>query len=150
FHDGWLRTGDVGTLDARGYLAITDRAKDVIKSGGEWVSSVELENAIAAHEDVLEAAVIGIPDARWQERTLPCVVARAGASVDVEAVQQHLRARLASFRVPDAWAFVDRIPRTSVGKLDERALRKAFADGELRVVRTARAARQRDEGHATR
>ena len=80
FHDGWLRTGDVGTVDEHGFVQITDRAKDVIKSGGEWISSVELENAIMGHPDVVEAAVIGVPDERWQERPLACVVLKPGAT----------------------------------------------------------------------
>src|SRR5438477_11171500 len=90
FHDGWLRTGDVGTVDDRGFVQITDRAKDVIKSGGEWISSVELENAIMAHPDVVEAAVIGVPDPRWDERPLACVVRRPGAPLTADELRAFL------------------------------------------------------------
>jgi fatty-acyl-CoA synthase len=140
FHDGWLRTGDVGTLDEYGFLSITDRTKDVIKSGGEWVSSVELENAIMAHADVVEAAVIGIPDARWEERPLACVVAREGGDVDAGVLRAFLEARVARWWIPESWAFVERVPRTGVGKFDKRALRAAFAEGALPVVRSDRGA----------
>jgi acyl-CoA synthetase (AMP-forming)/AMP-acid ligase II len=134
FRDGWLRTGDVGSLDPRGYLSITDRAKDVIKSGGEWVSSVELENAIMAYADVAEAAVIAIPDARWEERPLACLVARDGRNVDIPALQTFLQSRVARWWIPEAWALVEELPRTSVGKLDKKALRAVFAEGALPVV----------------
>ena len=90
FHDGWLRTGDVGTVDARGYVHITDRSKDVIKSGGEWISSVELENAIMGHPDVLEAAVVGVPDERWDERPLACVVPKPGSAVSPQQLRAFL------------------------------------------------------------
>ncbi len=90
FHDGWLRTGDVGILDDLGYIQLTDRAKDVIKSGGEWISSVDLENALMAHDDVVEAAVVGIPDEKWQERPLASVVVREGASVTAEELREFL------------------------------------------------------------
>ncbi len=129
FHDGWLRTGDVGTITSNGYLQITDRAKDVIKSGGEWISSVELENALMAHPGVVEAAVIGIPDPRWDERPLACVV--AGGDIDPEELEQFLAERLAKWQVPENWAFVDGIPKTSVGKFDKRALRTLYETGEL-------------------
>jgi fatty-acyl-CoA synthase len=134
FRDGWLRTGDVGTLDGRGFLAISDRAKDVIKSGGEWVSSVELENAVMAHADVAEVAVIGIPDERWQERPLACVVAREGRRVVPLRLRDFLADRVARWWIPESWAVVERIPRTGVGKFDKRALRDAFASGALDVV----------------
>ena len=129
FHDGWLRTGDVGTITSNGYLQITDRAKDVIKSGGEWISSVELENALMAHPGVVEAAVIGIPDPRWDERPLACVV--ADGEVAPEELQQFLTGRLAKWQVPENWAFVDGIPKTSVGKFDKKALRTLYETGEL-------------------
>ena len=129
FHDGWLRTGDVGTITSNGYLQITDRAKDVIKSGGEWISSVELENALMAHPGVVEAAVIGIPDPRWDERPLACVV--ADGEVAAEELQQFLTGRLAKWQVPENWAFVDGIPKTSVGKFDKKALRTRYETGEL-------------------
>jgi fatty-acyl-CoA synthase len=133
FDDGWLRTGDVGSIDAKGFVQITDRAKDVIKSGGEWISSVELENAIMAHPDVLEAAVIGVPDERWQERPLACVVLRDGAASTVDVLAGALASRVARWWVPERWCFVDEVPKTSVGKFDKKVLRKKFADGALEV-----------------
>jgi acyl-CoA synthetase (AMP-forming)/AMP-acid ligase II len=127
FHDGWLRTGDVGTMTPNGYLQITDRAKDVIKSGGEWISSVELENALMAHRGVVEAAVIGIPDARWDERPLACVV----GDVDPAELKRFIADRVAKWQVPENWASVDAIPKTSVGKFDKKALRTRYENGEL-------------------
>jgi fatty-acyl-CoA synthase len=134
FHDGWLRTGDVGTADAHGFVQITDRAKDVIKSGGEWISSVELENAIMAHPDVVEAAVIGVPDARWQERPLACVVLRAGATVTAEALGAFLAERVAKWWVPERWTFIEEVPKTSVGKFDKKVLRARHAEGRFTVI----------------
>jgi len=131
FHDGWLRTGDVGTVDHAGFIQITDRAKDVIKSGGEWISSVELENAIMAHPDVVEAAVIGVPDPRWEERPLACVVLRPGANVAADALQGFLAERVAKWWVPERFAFIDEVPKTSVGKFDKKALRARHAEGKL-------------------
>lgn len=133
FHDGWLRTGDVGMLDERGYITLTDRAKDVIKSGGEWISSVELENALMGHPAVLEAAVVGIPDVKWDERPLASVVVRDGHSVTAEELREFLLADFAKWQLPDAWAFIDEVPRTSVGKFDKKVLRQRYADGELEV-----------------
>jgi fatty-acyl-CoA synthase len=133
FHDGWLRTGDVGILDELGYLQLTDRAKDVIKSGGEWISSVDLENALMAHEAVLEAAVVGIPDEKWAERPLASVVVREGASVTVDELREFLAKDFAKWQLPDAWAFIDEVPRTSVGKFDKKVIRKWYADGEIEV-----------------
>ncbi len=143
FHDGWLRTGDVGTVDVHGFVQITDRAKDVIKSGGEWISSVELENALMAHPDVLEAAVIGVPDPRWEERPLACVVPRPGARPTTEALQAFLGERVARWWVPERWSFIDEVPKTSVGKFDKKVLRARHAEGGLTVVGAAptRAAR---------
>ncbi|WP_151082153.1 fatty acid--CoA ligase [Nocardioides cynanchi] len=135
FHDGWLRTGDVGTLDELGYITLTDRAKDVIKSGGEWISSVDLENALMSHPDVLEAAVVGIPDEKWQERPLATVVLREGASATVEQLRDHLAQSFARWQLPDAWAFIPQVPRTSVGKFDKKVIRKEFADGTLDITR---------------
>jgi fatty-acyl-CoA synthase len=134
FHDGWLRTGDVGHIDPRGYFTLTDRSKDVIKSGGEWISSVELENLLAASPDVLEAAVIGIPDEKWTERPLACVVPRGDA--DPAALAAFLDGKVASWQVPENWSFIDEVPKTSVGKFDKKALRARYADGDLEVVRT--------------
>jgi fatty-acyl-CoA synthase len=134
FHDGWLRTGDVGTVDGHGFIQITDRAKDVIKSGGEWISSVELENAIMAHPDVVEAAVIGVPDPRWEERPLACVVVRAGKGLSPAALRAFLADRVARWWLPERWSFIEEVPKTSVGKFDKKALRARHAGGELTVV----------------
>ncbi|KHL19294.1 fatty-acyl-CoA synthase [Mumia flava] len=133
FHDGWLRTGDVGRIDPLGFITLTDRAKDVIKSGGEWISSVDLENALMAHPDVLEAAVVGIPDERWQERPLATVVLREGAEVDAATLRAFLSDTVAKWQLPDAWAFIEAVPRTSVGKFDKKVLRRQYADGQLEV-----------------
>lgn len=135
FHDGWLRTGDVGTLSPGGFLTLTDRAKDVIKSGGEWISSVELENHLMAHPDVLEAAVVGVPDDRWQERPLASVVVREGATVTPERLKEFLTGRVAKWQVPEGWTFIEEVPKTSVGKFDKKVLRRRYADGELEVSR---------------
>ncbi|MBU2693680.1 long-chain-fatty-acid--CoA ligase [Pimelobacter sp. 30-1] len=134
FHDGWLRTGDVGTVDPRGYLRLTDRAKDVIKSGGEWISSVELENLISGLPGVAEAAVIGVPDERWDERPLAVVTgAGAGLDLDLPALRAAVAEQVPRWWVPERWAVVDVLPHTSVGKLDKVALRRAHAAGELAV-----------------
>ena len=133
FHDGWLRTGDVGTLSPDGYLVLTDRAKDVIKSGGEWISSVELENHLMAHPDVLEAAVVGVPDDRWQERPLATVVLREGAEATPEELRTFLGDRIPKWQLPERWSFIESVPKTSVGKFDKKVLRRRYADGELDV-----------------
>jgi fatty-acyl-CoA synthase len=133
FDDGWLRTGDVGSVDARGFVQISDRAKDVIKSGGEWISSVELENHLMAHPDVVEASVIGVPDPRWQERPLACVVLRGGASTTAADLAAFLAERVARWQVPERFAFVDEVPKTSVGKFDKKVLRLAHEKGDLKV-----------------
>jgi len=131
FGDGWLRTGDIGSLDRNGYLRITDRVKDVIKSGGEWISSVELENEVMAHPDVVEAAVIAMPHERWAERPLCCVVLREGADASADELREHLRGRVAKWWLPDEFAFVQEIPKTSVGKFDKKVLRARLAEGTL-------------------
>jgi fatty-acyl-CoA synthase len=133
FQDGWLRTGDVGTLDRQGYMTISDRTKDVIKSGGEWISSVELENAVMGHPDVFEAAVIAVPDPKWSERPLVCVVPTPGASPTAQELVDYLSTRVARWWLPDQWALVDEIPKTSVGKFDKKVMRAAFADGAYDV-----------------
>ncbi len=133
FRDGWLRTGDVGKLDELGYITLTDRSKDVIKSGGEWISSVDLENALMAHPDVLEAAVVGIPDEKWQERPLASVVLREGATVKPAELREFLAESVAKWQLPDAWTFIEAVPRTSVGKFDKKVIRKWYADGDLDV-----------------
>ncbi len=133
FRDGWLRTGDVGKLDELGYITLTDRSKDVIKSGGEWISSVDLENALMAHEDVVEAAVVAIPDEKWSERPLASVVLREGATVEPAELREFLAKSVAKWQLPDAWAFIESVPRTSVGKFDKKVIRKWYSDGELDV-----------------
>jgi fatty-acyl-CoA synthase len=135
FHDRWLRTGDVGTVDAKGFIQITDRAKDVIKSGGEWISSMELENHLIAHPDVLEAVVIGVPDERWDERPLACVVMKPGAAATLEQLRDFLAARVARWWLPERWAFIAEVPKTSVGKLDKKVLRARYAKGEIGEVK---------------
>src|SRR5271166_3417393 len=131
FASGWLRTGDIASVDERGFVQITDRSKDVIKSGGEWISSVELENQVMSHPDVVEAAVIAKPDERWAERPLCCVVLREDADTSAEDLIEHLRPRVAKWWLPDEFAFVDEIDRTSVGKFDKKVLRGQLAEGEL-------------------
>jgi fatty-acyl-CoA synthase len=131
FDSGWLRTGDIAAVDRRGFVGITDRAKDVIKSGGEWISSVALENEVMSHPDVVEAAVIAKPDERWAERPLCCVVLREGASATAPELVEHLRGRVAKWWLPDEFAFVREIPKTSVGKFDKRTLRAGLTEGTL-------------------
>jgi len=129
FNDGWLRTGDVAHIDPAGFVQLTDRTKDVIKSGGEWISSVELENLLMAHPAVREAAVIAMPDERFGERPLAAVVLTSPASA--EELREHLRPHVASFWLPERFAFVDSLPKTSVGKFDKRALRALREAGDL-------------------
>jgi fatty-acyl-CoA synthase len=131
FDAGWLRTGDIASVDERGYVQITDRSKDVIKSGGEWISSVELENEVMAHPDVIEAAVIARPDERWAERPLCCVVMREGSSAGARELHEHLSGRVAKWWIPEEFAFIDEVPKTSVGKFDKKVLRTRLAAGEL-------------------
>jgi fatty-acyl-CoA synthase len=133
FHDGWLRTGDVGRLDGDGFVTLTDRAKDVIKSGGEWISSVELENILMGHPAVVEAAVIGVPDERWSERPLACVVLSGTASA--EDLRAYLADRVAAWQLPERWAFIEEVPKTSVGKFAKRVLRTMAAEDKLTIVR---------------
>ncbi len=137
FHDGWLRTGDVASVLPNGYVMISDRAKDVIKSGGEWVSSVDLENTIMGHPAVLEAAVIGVPDDRWDERPLACVVLKAGETLTAAELRQWLSERTAKFWLPERWAFISEVPKTSVGKFDKKVLRAANEKGDLEVQNLA-------------
>ncbi len=134
FHDGWLRTGDVGTIDPLGYVTLTDRAKDVIKSGGEWISSMELENALMAHPDVLEAAVIGVPDERWGERPLATVVLKPGATVDAAQLREFLSERVPRWQLPERWSFITEVPKTSVGKFAKTRIRESYARGDYQVV----------------
>jgi fatty-acyl-CoA synthase len=134
FRDGWLRTGDVGVLSPDGYITLTDRAKDVIKSGGEWISSVELENALMAHPDVVEACVVGVPDERWDERPLATVVLREGADPAPDALREFLAERMARWQLPERWAFIEAVPKTSVGKFDKKQLRARYAEGAMEVT----------------
>jgi fatty-acyl-CoA synthase len=131
FHDGWLRTGDIAAIDAHGFIRITDRSKDVIKSGGEWISSVDLEGELMAHDDVVEAAVIAKPDEKWNERPLACVVRREGSDLTPDGLCEHLSSRVAKWWIPDEYAFIDEVPKTSVGKFDKKVLRQRLKDGEL-------------------
>jgi fatty-acyl-CoA synthase len=131
FDGEWLRTGDIAAIDEHAFVRITDRSKDVIKSGGEWISSVELENQLMAHPDVVEAAVIAKPDERWAERPLCCVVLRDGITPDAQALVEHLRSRVAKWWLPDEFAFVAEVPKTSVGKFDKKTLRAMLAEGTL-------------------
>jgi fatty-acyl-CoA synthase len=124
--DGWLRTGDVATISPEGYIGLVDRTKDVIKSGGEWISSVELENEIMAHPKVLEAAVIAMPDERWGERPLACVVVEPGADLDADELRDFLEGRVAHWWLPDRVEFIEEVPKTSVGKFSKKTLRERF------------------------
>ncbi len=126
--DGWLRTGDVATIDEFGFVRITDRTKDLIKSGGEWISSVDLENALMAHPAIAEAAVIAVPDPKWSERPLACIVVKAGMAAEAEALNAHLLQHgFAKWQLPDRYKVIDAIPRTSTGKFWKLKLRERFA-----------------------
>ncbi|WP_371661340.1 long-chain fatty acid--CoA ligase [Streptomyces sp. NBC_00280] len=135
--DGWLKTGDVGTISPDGFLTLTDRAKDVIKSGGEWISSVDLENALMAHPDVMEAAVVAVPDDKWGERPLATVVLSEGSTADFESLRAFLAAegKIAKWQLPERWTIIESVPKTSVGKFDKKVLRKQYAEGELDVTK---------------
>ena len=126
--DGWLRTGDVCKITPEGYIRITDRAKDVIKSGGEWISSIDLENMLMAHPKVAEAAVVGVEHPRWQERPVALVVPHPGEEVSEEEMAGHLRGQVADWWLPDAYVTVTEIPKTSTGKFDKKVMRGQFAD----------------------
>jgi len=129
--DGWLRTGDVAVLDSHGRMRLVDRTKDLIKSGGEWISSVEVENELMAHPKVKEAAVIGCAHPRWGERPLACVVVKPGESLTKDEVLDHLRPTLAKWQLPEDVVFIDEVPKTSVGKFSKKTLRDRFADYEF-------------------
>lgn len=132
FADGWLHTGDVATIDEEGYVRLVDRTKDIIKSGGEWIASVDLENAIMSHPRVLEAAVIGVPHPKWQERPLGCVVVKPGENLTEGELQEFLRDRVkAAWWIPERFVFLEQIPKTSVGKFDKRGLREMVASGKI-------------------
>ncbi|MFN0092580.1 MAG: long-chain fatty acid--CoA ligase [Acidimicrobiales bacterium] len=129
--DGWLKTGDVAVVDPEGYIRLVDRSKDVIKSGGEWISSVELENELMGHPAVAEAAVIGVAHPRWQERPLACVVVKEGMTLTREEVLAHLDGRVAKWWLPDDVVFIDEVPKTSTGKFSKKDLRDRFEGYEL-------------------
>ena len=133
FIDGWYHSGDIASVSPEGYIQIGDRVKDMVKSGGEWISSVDLETAIIGHPGVLEAAVIGIPHERWQERPLACVVANADShgKLDKADVLDFIKDRFASWWMPDDVVFIDEIPKTSVGKMDKKVLRERYKDHQL-------------------
>jgi fatty-acyl-CoA synthase len=134
FHDGWLRTGDVGTIDPLGYVTLTDRAKDVIKSGGEWISSMALENELMAHPKVTEAAVIGVPDEKWGERPLATVVVLPGAEVTAAELRAFLAERVPRWQLPERWCFIAEVPKTGVGKFAKTRIRESYARGDYTVV----------------
>jgi fatty-acyl-CoA synthase len=127
FVDGWMRTGDVCKITAEGYIVITDRAKDVIKSGGEWISSLDLERELMAHPGVAEAAVIGVKHVKWQERPLALVVRRPGSEVTAEELLEHLDGRVAKWWLPDVIEFADELPKTGTGKFDKKVVRDQFS-----------------------
>jgi fatty-acyl-CoA synthase len=129
--DGWLKTGDVAVIDPHGYIRLVDRTKDVIKSGGEWISSVDLENELMGHPKIAEAAVIGVPHPKWAERPLACVVAKAGEELTKQDVLAYLEPRVAKWWLPDDVVFVDEIPKTSVGKFSKKDLRDKFEGYQL-------------------
>ncbi|WP_324790180.1 long-chain fatty acid--CoA ligase [Streptomyces sp. H51] len=134
--DGWLKTGDVGTISPDGFLTLTDRAKDVIKSGGEWISSVDLENALMSHPDVAEAAVVAVPDEKWGERPLATVVLKEGATADFASLRAFLAAegKIAKWQLPERWTIIESVPKTSVGKFDKKKIREAHRLGRLDVT----------------
>ena len=133
FCDDWLRTGDVGSMDPRGHITLTDRTKDLIKSGGEWISSVELENHIMSHPSVVEACVVAVPDERWQERPFAVVVIDTRCQVTPSELRRYLSRLVVRWHLPERWTFVDEVPKTSVGKFDKKLIRSRYADGTYPV-----------------
>ncbi len=146
--DGWLRTGDAGTIDSRGYVQVTDRTKDLIKSGGEWISSVDLENAVSRYPGVNEVAVIAVPDPRWEERPLVILTVLDGHQIAFEDVRRFLSDQMAKFMVPEYWASLSSLPKTSVGKIDKRKLRAEVDAGTLTFERVAEARGQESQENA--
>lgn len=132
--DGWLKTGDVATINQHGYIRLVDRTKDVVKSGGEWISSVDLENEIMSHPAVAEAAVIGVHHPKWQERPMACVVVKEGETLTRDDVIEFLTDRVAKWWLPDDVVFIDEVPKTSVGKFSKKDLRERFSDHVLPTV----------------
>ena len=137
FRDGWLRTGDVGTIDPLGYVTLTDRAKDVIKSGGEWISSMELENILMGHPAVAEAAVIGVEDEKWGERPLAAVVLAEGCTATAAELRAFLADRVPRWQLPERGSFLAEVPKTSVGKFAKTRMRDAYANGEYEIIELA-------------
>lgn len=137
FHDGWLRTGDVAVVEPNGFIMIRDRAKDVIKSGGEWISSVDLENTLMGHPAVREAAVVGVPDDRWDERPLACVVLHEGHTATPDELVEYLTPLVAKWWIPERWTFIEEVPKTSVGKFSKKDLRAHYAAGDLDIEQGA-------------
>ena len=135
--DGWFDTGDVATLDPLGFMQITDRAKDVIKSGGEWISSIELENTAVGHPDVVEAAVIGIVHPKWDERPLLIVIPKEGSNLTKESVLSYMEGKIAKWWMPDDVVFVEEIPHTATGKIQKLTLREQFKDYTLPTATAA-------------
>jgi fatty-acyl-CoA synthase len=135
--DGWLRTGDVATIDPEGFAQLADRAKDLIKSGGEWISSVDLENALAAHPAVREAGVVAVAHPKWDERPVAVVVTRPGMKATAEELRAFLSSRFAKWQLPDAFVFVDDLPHTSTGKLSKLELRKRFTNWKWEAAEKA-------------
>ena len=129
--EGWFSTGDVATIDADGFMQITDRSKDVIKSGGEWISSIDLENTAVAHPDVVEAAAIGIAHPKWDERPLLVVIARPGSGLTRESLLAFFEGKIAKWWLPDDIVFVEELPHTATGKLLKTRLREQFKDYRL-------------------
>jgi fatty-acyl-CoA synthase len=129
--DGWFDTGDVAHIDPSGYMQVTDRAKDVIKSGGEWISTIELENLAVGHPDVAEAAVIGVPHTKWDERPLLVIVSKPGRELSKAEILGFMDGKVAKWWMPDDVTFVDEIPHTATGKIQKSALRKLFKDYRL-------------------
>jgi fatty-acyl-CoA synthase len=126
FIDGYWRSGDAGTIDANGYLKLTDRLKDVIKSGGEWISSIDMENALVGHPAVLEAAVVGVPHPKWEERPLALVVLKPNRHVTLQELHEHLSGTFCKWQLPDQVIVVESIPKTSVGKLNKKTIRDEY------------------------
>ena len=129
--DGWFDTGDVSTIDPLGFMQITDRAKDVIKSGGEWISSIDLENVAVGHPEVAEAAVIGLPHPKWDERPLLIIVRKDGSTVTKDEILSYMDGKIAKWWMPDDVAFIDEIPHTATGKIQKMALREQFKNHRL-------------------
>lgn len=128
FVDGYWRSGDVATIDGNGFIKITDRLKDVIKSGGEWISSIDMENAMVGHPKVVQAAVVGLEHPKWDERPFMLLVLRDGQTITKNEIDEHLRQRFADWQLPEAFEVVDEIPATSVGKIDKKVIRSQYQD----------------------